>query len=126
MRLSVTPLPWCRRRRSCFTRDNKSRCRRRVFGMRKEKNASSSSKRLSETTKRDEKEERERESERFFVFVVVIHPLMMCCSRCLKARVRCVCFSAFEALFSIQKLLFLSTLKTVGEPKFLFDATCND
>ena len=32
--------------------NDKSRCRRRVFGMRKEKNASSSSKRLSETTKR--------------------------------------------------------------------------
>ena len=71
VRLSVTPLPWCRRR-SCFTRDTKSRCRRRVFGMRKEKNASSSSKRLSETTKRDEKEERERERARFFVFVALL------------------------------------------------------
>ena len=64
------------------------------------------------------KKKRERERERLFVFVVVIHPLM-CCSRCLKAQVRCVCFSAFEALFSI-------LIKNCWSPKFLFDATCND
>lgn len=60
VRLSVTPLPWCRRR--CVSPETLKVVVVVVsLIMRKEKNASSSSKRLSETTKRDEKEERERE-----------------------------------------------------------------
>jgi hypothetical protein len=86
--------------------------------MRKEKNASSSSKRLRETTKRDEKEERERERERVSSFL----------SRCYSppfddvllsllqsSRVRCVCFSAFEALFSIH--FFQRLTKTSNNAK---------
>jgi len=69
--------------------------------MRKEKNASSSSKRLSETTKRDEKEERERERVSSFLSRCYSPPFDVLLSLLKSSRVRCVCFSAFEALFSI-------------------------
>lgn len=71
VRLSVTPLPWCRRR--CVSPETLKVVVVVVsLIMRKEKNASSSSKRLRETTQRDEKEERERERARFFVFVALL------------------------------------------------------